>query len=202
MIADASDVVTAGGPGDSTHLLRALLAGAGGMLTYCAVRDPQAIAALWGVTTGDRIALTIGGTLDPASSSPLAVTGAVESKHDRRSFGKTVVLAVEHLRIVVTEGPAVVMRPTFYTDLGLSLWKADIVVVKNFFPFLMFFLLYNRKTVFVRTRGVTDFHAAFQLAFDGPVHPRDPVDDWRPCDRARRGIGADRDGPPDTLTAN
>jgi hypothetical protein len=82
------------------------------------------------------------------------------------------------------------MRPAFYTDLGLSLWKADIVVVKNFFPFLLFFLPYNRKTLFVRTRGATDFHAAFRLAFDGPVHPRDPIDDWRPRDRARRGIDA------------
>jgi microcystin degradation protein MlrC len=190
-IADASDVVTAGGPGDSTHLLRALLAEAGGLLTYCAVRDPQAIAALWDRAPGDRVALAIGGTLDPASSPPLPVEGAIESKHDRRGFGKTVVLAVEHLRIVITAGPAMVMRPAFYTDLGLSLWKADIVVVKNFFPFLLFFLPYNRKTLFVRTRGATDFDAAFQLAFDGPMHPRDLIDDWRPRDRARRGIEAE-----------
>jgi microcystin degradation protein MlrC len=190
-IADASDVVTAGGPGDSTHLLRALLAEAGGLLTYCAVRDPQAIAALWDRAPGDRVALAIGGTLDPASSPPLPVEGTIESKHDRRGFGKTVVLAVEHLRIVITAGPAMVMRPAFYTDLGLSLWKADIVVVKNFFPFLLFFLPYNRKTLFVRTRGATDFDAAFQLAFDGPMHPRDPIDDWRPRDRARRGIAAE-----------
>ncbi len=61
-------------------------------------------------------------------------------------------------------------------------------MVKNFFPFLMFFLPYSRKTIFVRTRGVTDFDAAFQLRFDGPVHPRDPVEDWRPRDRFRRGL--------------
>ena len=186
-IADASDVVTAGGPGDSTHLLRALLDGAGGMLTYCAIRDPQAVAAIWGRSPGARVALSVGGTLDPDSSPPLPIAGAIASKHDRRGFGRTVVLAVDHLRIVVTDGPAMAMRPAFYTDLGLSLWKADIVVVKNFFPFLLFFLPYNRKTLFVRTRGATDFHAAFGLAFDGPVHPRDAVDDWRPRDRARRG---------------
>jgi hypothetical protein len=61
-----------------------------------------------------------------------------------------------------------------------------VVVVKNFFPFLLFFLPYNRKTIFVRTRGVTDFDAAYRLPFDGPMHPRDPIDDWRPRDRARR----------------
>ena len=81
-----------------------------------------------------------------------------------------------------------VMRPSFYTEVGLSLWKADIVMVKNFFPFLMFFLPYNRKTIFVRTRGATVFDAAFVLSFDGPMHPRDVVDDWRPRDRQRRGL--------------
>jgi len=118
----------------------------------------------------------------------LPVTGTIASKHDRHGFGKTIVLAVEHLRIVVTEGPSMVMRPAFYTDVGLSPWKADIVVVKNFFPFLLFFFLYSRKALFVRTRGRSDFDAAFQLAFDGPMHPRDVVDDWRPRDRARRGV--------------
>jgi len=81
-----------------------------------------------------------------------------------------------------------VMRPSFYADVGLSLWKADIVMVKNFFPFLMFFLPYNRKTIFVRTHGTTDFDAAFQLRFDGPMHPRDAIDDWHPRDRMRRGL--------------
>jgi microcystin degradation protein MlrC len=187
-IADVSDVVTAGAPGDSTHLLRALLAEASGLVTYCAVRDPAAIDQLWPRARGDRVALSIGGTLDPEMSSPLPVTGEIMSKHDRHGFGKTVVLAVEHLRVVITEGPAMVMRPAFYTDVGLPIWKADIVVVKNFIPFLMFFVAYNRKALFARTRGRSDFDAAFQLSFDGPMHPRDAVDDWRDRDRIRRGV--------------
>jgi microcystin degradation protein MlrC len=188
MMADASDVVTAGAPGDSTHLIRALLGEASGLLTYCAVRDPHAIEALWSRADGDEVALAIGGTLDPARSTPLPVKGTIVSKHTRHGFGRTVVFEVEHLRVVITEGPAMVMRPSFYTEVGLSPWKADIVVVKNFFPFLMFFLPYNRKTIFVRTQGTTDFDAAFQLRFDGPMHPRDAVDDWHPRDRMRRGL--------------
>jgi len=121
-----------------------------------------------------------------ARSQPLPVRGTVVSKHEREGFGRTVVLAVEDVRIVITEGPAMVMRPSFYTEVGLDPWRADIVMVKNFFPFLMFFLPYNRKTIFVRTHGTTDFDAAFVLPFDGPVHPRDAVDDWRPRDQARR----------------
>jgi microcystin degradation protein MlrC len=187
-MADASDVVTAGAPGDSTHLLRALLEEGQGMTAFAAVRDPQAIATLWPRDPGDIVALSIGGTLDPTSSTPLPVRGAVISKHERHGFGRTVVLGVEHMRIGITEGPSMVMRPSFYTEVGLDPFRADIVMVKNFFPFLMFFAAYNRKTIFVRTRGATDFDAAFQLPFDGPMHPRDPVDDWRSRDRLRRGV--------------
>ena len=185
-MADASDVVTAGAPGDSTHLLRALIEEGAGLLAYAAVRDPVAIDHLWSHAPGDPVALEVGGRLDPDSSPPLAVSGQLVSKHDRPGFGRTAVLAVGDVRLVVTEGPAMVMRPSFYSGVGLSPWKADIVMVKNFFPFLLFFLPMNRKTIFVRTRGATDFDAAFRLDFDGPVHPRDEIDDWRPRDRLRR----------------
>jgi len=192
-MADASDVVTAGAPGDSTHLLRALIEEAAGLLTYAAVRDPEAIAELWPFWPGEEVALEVGGRLDPQSSPPLAVSGQLVSKHDRPGFGRTAVLAVGDVRLVVTDGPAMVMRPSFYREVGLSPWKADIIMVKNFFPFLLFFLPMNRKTIFVRTRGTTDFDAAFRLEFDGPVHPRDPIDDWRPRDllRRQRQPGAD-----------
>ncbi|MEZ4404000.1 MAG: M81 family metallopeptidase [Kofleriaceae bacterium] len=188
MMSDASDVVTAGAPGDSTHLLRAMLADDAGLLTYAAVRDPVAIERLWGVPAGTTVEVEVGGHLDPASGPPLAVTATVERALEQPGFLRTVVVAIRHLRLVITEGPAMVMRPSFYKDVGLPLWKADLVMVKNFFPFLLFFLPYNRKTIFVRTQGATDFDAAYRLTFDGPMHPRDPVDDWRPRDRARRGL--------------
>lgn len=187
-MSDASDVVTAGAPGDSTHLLRAMLAEGGGLLTYAAVRDPSAIDRLWGAAVGDAVETTVGGSLDPASGPPLPVRGVVANKLEQKGFLRTIVLEIDHVRLVITEGPSMVMRPSFYRDVGLPLWKADIVMVKNFFPFLMFFLPYNRKTIFVRTSGSTDFDAAYRLTFDGPMHPRDPVDDWRPRDRARRGV--------------
>jgi microcystin degradation protein MlrC len=186
VMADASDVVSAGAPGDSTHLVRALLERGAGMLTYAAMRDPRAIAQFWPREPGDVIATQLGGSLDPSRSSPLAVRATIAGKYQRAGFGRTLVLAIDHVRLVVTDGPAMVMRPSFYTEVGLDPWRADIVVVKNFFPFLMFFLPYNRKTIFVRTNGATDFDAAFGLHFDGPMHPRDRVDGWRERDQLRR----------------
>jgi microcystin degradation protein MlrC len=187
-MADASDVVSAGAPGDSTHLVKALVERGQGLTSYAAVRDPELVAALWPLDAGTTLAVAVGGKLDPTRSEPLHVTATIAGKHERPGFKRSVTLAIGDVRLVVTEGPALVMKPSFYADVGLSPWKADVVVVKNFFPFLLFFLAYNRKTIFVRTRGATDFEAAFDLAFDGPVHPRDPVDDWRPRDAMRRGV--------------
>ena len=189
-MADASDVVTAGAPGDSTHLLRAIISEGSGLRTYASVRDPDAIATLWEREVGDTVELAIGGKLDPARSTPLPVRGTIVARHERPGFRRSVVLAIGDLSLVVTEGPAMVMRPSFYKEVGLDPWKADVVVVKNFFPFLLYFLPYSRKTIFVRTHGATDFEAAFDLPFDGPVHPRDAVDDWRPRDAQRRAVPA------------
>ena len=123
------------------------------MLAYAAVRDPQrdrhAVAARARRHRRDD---------DRRHARSGALAAAAGARHDRRAstiahgFGKTIVLAVEHVRVVITEGPAMVMRPSFYTEVGLDPWRADIVMVKNFFPFLMFFLPYNRKTIFVRTQ--------------------------------------------------
>jgi microcystin degradation protein MlrC len=187
VMADASDVVTAGAPGDSTHLLRALVEHGAGLRAYAAVRDPDAVAQLWPRAAGDRVELPIGGGLDPARSEPLSVRGVIRGKHERAGFLRSVVLDVGELSVVIVEGPAMVMRPSFYRDVGLDPWRADVVVVKNFFPFLMFFAAYNRKTLFVRTHGATDFDAAFALRFDGPVHPRDAISEWRSRDALRRG---------------
>ena len=189
VLADASDVVTAGAPGDSTHLLRALVEEAGELRVYAALRDPAAVAALWDQPDGAQVELAIGGAVS-GGSPPLAVRGRIGDRRTRPGFGRSVVLEVGRVAIVIVEGPALVMKPSFYREVGLDPWRADIVVVKNFFPFLLFFLPYNRKAIFVRTAGVTDFDAAFSLAFDGPMHPRDPVDDWRARDRARRGVAA------------
>jgi microcystin degradation protein MlrC len=186
VFSDASDVVAAGAPGDSTHLLAQLLEHGHGLRSYCAVRDPDAIAVLWQHAEGSHVEVDLGGTLDPRRSQPLRVGGTLVSQRMQRGMGRTAVLAVGDARIVVTEGPALAIRPAFYADLGLPIWRADIVVVKSLFLARLFFLAYSRKTLLVRTHGCTDFDAAFELQFDGPMHPRDPVDDWRSRDLARR----------------
>lgn len=190
LMADLSDVVTAGAPGENTAILKALLAEGRGLTSYVPVRDPAAVEEIWSRPEGATVTVSVGGKLDPARGEAVVVEGRIQRKDRFHGFERMVVLAVDDVRLVLVEGPAIVMRPSFYEQVGLDVWKADVIVVKNFFPFLLFFAKVNRKTLLVRTSGVTDFDAARVLTFDGPVHPFSRVDDWREADRRRRGLSA------------
>lgn len=184
---DASDVVGAGGPGDRTEMLDAALRLGRDLSWLIPLRDPDAIAALADRRVGEEVALSVGATLDPARSRPLAVRGRLRRFEVSEAFGRVAVLDLGHVQLVITEGAALAMKPEFYLDRGLDLWKADVVVVKSFFPFRIYFAKYLRKSIYVRTGGgTTDFDAWKQMTFARPTWPADPVDDWRPIDRARR----------------
>lgn len=185
-LADVSDVVSAGATGENTKLLRALLDEGDGLVSYVPLRDPVAIEELWRAPEGTRVKVTLGGKLDPARNEGLEVEGIIAIKREAHGFDRMVVLDVGSARIVVVEGPALAIKPSFFTSAGLDPWKADIIVVKNFFPFRLFFLPLSRKTIYVSTGGITDPDAALALSFAGPVHPKEPVHDWRDADRRRR----------------
>jgi microcystin degradation protein MlrC len=199
VLSDASDVVSAGSTGDSTKLLSALSEEADGLRVYTCVQDAVAARALFDRAEGSEVELEVGGTRDPARHQPLRVRGVLAKKREDPGLLRRVRLDLDPLpgrstkdapriSLVIVEGPALVMKPAFYREMGLRMRDADVVVVKNFFPFRLFFLPYARATHYVRTGGITDPDAAFALPLRGPVYPRDPVDDWREVDARRRGV--------------
>lgn len=187
-VCDASDIVGAGASGENTRLLRALLDGAEDLLCYAPVRDAETLARLWQLEPGQDFAGTVGGRLEPDLNEPLPVQGSLLAKREHPTLGRMAALDLGHLKLVVTEGPPLAMKPEFYGGMGLSPWKADIVVVKSLFPFRWYFLALNRKTIYCKTRGSTDFDAPLRTQYNLPVHPVDEVEDWRPADRLRRGL--------------
>lgn len=187
IIADVSDVVSAGAPGDNTRVLGGLLEHGADIKAYVAIRDPKLVAELWGGhQVGETLNVTVGGSLDPARGAPVTTEATIERMPRAHGVGRMVVLAIGRVKLVVTEGPAFAIQPAFYRNAGLRIRDAEAIVVKNFFPFLMFFFPYTLNTHFVKTRGVTDFDAAYDLDFAGPIHPRDNVLEWRSADRRRR----------------
>ena len=187
-VVDTSDVVGAGSTGENTNMVQALLEHAEGLLAYVPLRDPVAIDAVWSKEPGDPVELEVGGRFDPERNPSLAVRGRLRSTHQTQHFGRAAVLDLGHVQLVLTDLPPLPVKPRFYSEVGLDCWKADCVVVKNFFHYRVYYVAHNRKSIPIRTRGLTDFELPLELEFNDPVHPKDTVEDWRPADRRRRRV--------------
>ena len=187
VMADASDVVSAGAPGENTHLLEVILRDAPELRTYVPLRDAELVERLWTIPDGQAVQVCIGAKLDPARGKRLDLAGTVLHKRQSHGVGRMVVLQISGVHLIVVEGPPLSVKPAFFRNAGLNPWAADVIVVKNFFPFRMFFLPMARLTLYVKSGGVTDFDAAHGLSFAGPIYPRDTVHDWREADWRRRG---------------
>jgi microcystin degradation protein MlrC len=189
VFADVSDVVSAGAIGESTKLVRALVEGAPDLRSYVAVKDAEVAVEFADAPPGTRVNVRVGAKIDRRDDAPYALAATVRSTHVTGRFGRVVVLDAGRCSVCVTEHRPLVLAPAFYRDLGLDPLCADVCVVKNFFPFLLYFAPYMRDVVFVRTGGITDLDAALRLPMDGPIWPRDDVPDWRERDALRRGLG-------------
>jgi microcystin degradation protein MlrC len=177
---DVSDAVGAGAPGENTWILNALLEEGADLTSYLFIRDAEAAQKTFSHDIGDHLKLVVGGRLDTVYNHPVAFSGRVMSKR-AGPLGKTAVLVHQGIHLIVTELPSSAWSPAAFTDLGLSLWKADVVVVKNLFPFRYRFLLYNRKTVNVMTSGTTDIDV-FSLKYKTiprPIYPLDNIENWK-----------------------
>ena len=177
---DVSDAVGAGAPGESTWILKALLTEGKSLTSYLTIRDAQAANLAFSHNLGDRLTLDVGGKLDLVYNEPVKFSGELIYKNETRQ-GKTVILRHEGIHLIVSELADALRSPGYFKSLGLNLWKADLVTVKNLFPFRYRYLLYNRKTVNVITPGVTNVDV-FKLKYTRiprPIYPLDPIDSWQ-----------------------
>jgi microcystin degradation protein MlrC len=177
---DVSDTVGAGAPGANTNILAALVAKAPSLRSYVPVRDPVAAEAAWEAGLGATLHLRIGGCIDPEHNPCVELEVKAIFKAETQ-WGKTSVLQHRGIHIILTELPFPAYFASDFTGLGLNLWKADIIVVKNLFPFRYRLAKYNRRTVNVITSGITNIDV-FQLNYvdcPRPIYPLDDVQDWR-----------------------
>jgi len=177
---DSADAVGAGGPGENTWILKAIMENAPDLTSYIPVRDAMAASIAYEADLHDKLTLSVGGKLDRVYNSPVTFTGELVYKN-KGMLGKTVILKDRGMYLILTEQPDATYHPEYFTDLGLNLWKADIVVVKNLFPFRYYFLMYNRKTVNVISPGTTSIDV-FSLKYKNitrPVYPLDEIPTWR-----------------------
>lgn len=177
---DVSDAVGTGTPGESTWILKAMVEKGSDLTSYLTMRDEKAANEAWQFEVGETVNLSLGGKIDTVYNQPITYSGEVIFKEET-NFGKTLIIKHDGIHLVLAELPMASREPSSFRNFGLSLWKADIVVVKNLFPFRYRFILYNRKTLNVITPGLSNTDP-FGLNFEHiprPIYPLDDLDSWK-----------------------
>jgi microcystin degradation protein MlrC len=138
-ISDSGDNPTAGGAGDVTWTLRELLASpvlaaSGKRAIYASIPDAGAVADAVRVGVGGRLDVEAGARVDARHAGPVRLVGVVSSiterSTERESTNTEVVVATEHVDVILTRVRRPFHTEADFTGLGLDPRAADIVVVK------------------------------------------------------------------------
>jgi microcystin degradation protein MlrC len=145
VIADYADNPGAGGYGDSTELLRALLAAGVTNACFGPMVDREAAQALHAADVGERIHIALGGKTDPRfGGGPLAVEGELVSISDGHftgdgsmlhglggSFGSSAVLRVGGIEILVVTRARQILDLQQFKAFGIDPQNKHVVALKS-----------------------------------------------------------------------
>jgi len=147
VIGDSGDAPSGGSAGDSTAVLRTLLAhGAdrSGRTALLTLVDAPAVQAAHAAGVGTQITMRLGHTVSRDQGSPLTVVGRVCVLGDGEytmtgpgmtgvtmHMGRTAVLAVGGIRVVLMERPTSEWDPALYRSVGQEPSQMDVVFVKS-----------------------------------------------------------------------
>ena len=191
ILSDTGDSVYGGAPGDSTCILKAMLAERISSLALVPMIDPVALDSAIAAGVGAQITVDLGGKLDNMFSQPVRVTGKVAAVSsgfvvdllDRGvcDLRKTAMLVVGSIRIVLLDHRSfAVNHPVLYTHLGVDITDAKMVVVKTASNF-QFFSRWRSDLIRVDSPGTTqsDLTAFEWKRIPRPTYPLDKLNDWR-----------------------
>ena len=169
VLAESSDSTGSGSPGDSTgvlkHLVKAKLTEPAAIFLV----DPEAAVQLSAAGVGATVTLPIGGKLDRRNSKPVRVTGYVRLVSDGRwtarargyntgietCMGKTVVLEIGAVRVLIAERSAMTVDPELFRSHGIEPLYCKIVVVKSPNGFRAAYEPIAKRIILVDTPGVS-----------------------------------------------
>lgn len=138
---DAADATSSGASGDSNVLIKALRDRGYEGRVLAQIVDAPAAEAAHRAGVGQRIPVSLGGTVDSARFTPMPVEAMVESLSRGQARletmglpidgGRTAVLSFDNFTIVVLSKPAFLFDRAFYYANGLDPVDFDLVVVKS-----------------------------------------------------------------------
>jgi len=189
VLADQADNPGGGAPCDGTAILRELIKRKAKNAVICVLRDPEAVARAIDAGVGNRVTMKVGGKTDRLHGDPLEVTGYVKLISDGKflrkgpmetgtvtNLGRTVVLDVDGIEIILTE---IRVQPTDlqqYRAFGVEPTEKKIIVVKSAVHFRAVHEPIAKEIIEVDAPGIhgTRLAAFAYKKIRRPIFPVDP----------------------------
>lgn len=192
LLLDTADTTGGGAAGDSSDLIRDLLAT--GLTEPClaTVVDPEAAAACHAAGLGAQVTLQLGHQIDPVWGEPLGISGVVERLIDGRfqyqggilggtwaTMGPSAVLSVGSIQVLVMTYPTYDWCDEQYRAAGLAPRTAKFVGVKNMMNFRHAYADIMKAAFVLDLPGPTgpDMRKLPFRRIKRPIYPMDDIED-------------------------
>jgi microcystin degradation protein MlrC len=197
VFSESADSTGSGSPGDSTNVLRPLIAAGLPEPSALFLVDPEAVRRAIEAGVGSKFTAKIGGKFDRKNSRPVPVTARVRLISDGRwtpwgrsynpgievCMGRAAVLEIDTVTVLVAERPAMTVDPALFRSHGIEPTRMKIVVVKSPNGFRAEYEPIAKKIFLLDTPGVSSANLT-SLPFQKIPRPMYPFDRMRFAGRA------------------
>ncbi len=191
MVISDSDSTLSGGTGDNTCILKALIEKNFQQKALLSMVDREVVKEAIVLGKGNTINCDIGGKLDKEYSVPIRIRGkilkilrgefVIEQGHIGRTevdMGKTIVLEINNIHVLVSEKMGPVYEQTVYKNAGLNPEDYRIVVVKSPVGFRDAYEPIAKKIVLANCPGITSSNLNL-FKYNHIPRPIFPIDNIR-----------------------
>jgi microcystin degradation protein MlrC len=196
VLSDSADATTSGAPGDSTWVLRELLAYDWPRPALVPLVAPEVVAEARRLGIGAEITTALGGVRDHRFSQLLTVTARVANLFEARfvmsghlarnlaiDMGPSAVLRRGNVHIVLTSRSGPHFAPELFRAAGLDPFAAGVLVAKSPCGFRAAYQARARQILLVRAPGCapSDFWHYEYRHIPRPLWPWDEIETWAPA---------------------
>lgn len=185
VLSDGADATASGASGDSNAILKGLLSKPFSGTSLVPIVDAPAVRQACAAGIGQVCTLSLGGTRDPGRFQPTTVEAYVKSLHDGTfryedgttgQAGRTAVVVVNRVHVLVTERPVYVVGQRVFQSHGLDPRDFDLVVVKSPNGYRTYYESIAAQMIPVDVPGSTSANLR-SLPYRKCVRPIFPLDD-------------------------
>ena len=167
ILADVADNPGAGSPGDGTQLLRKIIEMKAENVGFANISDPETVEQAIKAGVGANINVKLGGKSNYDLGEPIKVSAVVKTIADgkfinkgpmcrglQNNLGRTVVLDVNGIEVIVTERRFQPWDPEIFRRVGIEPTDKQILIVKSTLHYQAAFGKFARKMINVDAPGL------------------------------------------------